>query len=110
MPSDVAAGLVTTEKVIENSTSSYILFQVLLAEKHRGVVKSNRANVMDVAVTTSQPVTSELRSSPLDGGMLSSETTGPPPLEVWDRVCHYFQYAQCDSQIQIWQTQQSRLY
>ena len=45
-----------------------------------------------MAVDTTQLVTSDLPSNSLDAGLLSSEATGPP-LEVWDRVCHYFQYA-----------------
>jgi sn1-specific diacylglycerol lipase len=78
VPSDVAAGL------------------VLLAEKHRGSVKC-RANVMEVEVDSAQPITSELRNNSLGAGALSmaptgNETTGLP-LEAWDRVCHYFQYA-----------------
>jgi len=78
VPSDVAAGL------------------VLLAEKHRGSVKS-RANLMEVAVDSTQPVISEPMSNVLDAGMVPRATAGNestgPPLEAWDRVCHYFQYA-----------------
>jgi len=72
VPSDVAAGL------------------VLLAEKHRGSVKC-RAN--EVVVNSTQPVTSELLGAgPLSRAPAGIETTGPP-LEAWDRVCHYFHYA-----------------
>jgi len=75
VPSDVAAGL------------------VLLAEKHRGSVKC-QPNVMEVVVESTQP---ELRNNPLDAEVLSRAPTDNeithPPLEVWDQVCHYFEYA-----------------
>ena len=52
---------------------------------------------MEVAVDSTQPVISEPLSNVLDAGMVprapaGNESTGPP-LEAWDRVCHYFQYA-----------------
>ena len=51
-----------------------------------------RANVLEVEVDSTRPITSELDAGVISRAPTGNEITGPP-LEAWERVSHYFQYA-----------------
>ena len=74
-----------------------MIYQVLLAEKHRESVKC-RANVMEVVVSETQPAISESHNNLVEASSvvfsaLPGNESSTPPLQTWDLVCHYYQYA-----------------